>query len=86
MLRKPTKPDDPAQSKRFIETDKKVGADDEEALEPRSRKSPRNALNKTEIEHRYTVGFQFNRNNELYVAFSSFWIKQSVRLYGQTRH
>jgi hypothetical protein len=28
-----TKPDDPAQSKRFIETAEQVGADDEEALE-----------------------------------------------------
>ena len=32
MPRKPTKPDDPEQSKRFIETAEEVGADDEEAL------------------------------------------------------
>jgi hypothetical protein len=34
MPRKPTKPDDPEQSKRFIETAKEVGADtDDKALE-----------------------------------------------------
>ncbi len=33
MPRKPTKPDDPAQSKRFIETAEEVGADDDAALE-----------------------------------------------------
>lgn len=34
MTRKPTKPDDPEQSKRFIETAEEVGADtDDEALE-----------------------------------------------------
>jgi hypothetical protein len=33
MPRKPTKPDDPEQSKRFIETAEKVEADDEKALE-----------------------------------------------------
>jgi hypothetical protein len=34
MPRKPTKPDDPKQSKRFIETAEEVGADtDDEALE-----------------------------------------------------
>jgi len=33
MPRKPTKPDDPEQSKRFIETAEEVGADDEDALE-----------------------------------------------------
>jgi len=33
MTRKPTKPDDPEQSKRFIETAEEVEADDEEALE-----------------------------------------------------
>ncbi len=34
MPRKPTpRPDDPAQSKRFIETAEQVGADDEKALE-----------------------------------------------------
>lgn len=33
MPRKPTKPDDPEQSKRFIEAAEEVGADDEEALE-----------------------------------------------------
>ncbi|HWX31887.1 MAG TPA: hypothetical protein VNZ53_31195 [Steroidobacteraceae bacterium] len=33
MSRKPTKPDDSEQSKRFIETAEEVGADDEEALE-----------------------------------------------------
>ena len=33
MPRKPTKPDDPEQSKRFVETAEQVGADDEEALE-----------------------------------------------------
>lgn len=34
MPRKPTKPDDPKQSKRFIETAEQVGADtDDEALE-----------------------------------------------------
>jgi hypothetical protein len=33
MPRKPTKPDDPEQSKRFIETAEEVGADDEQALE-----------------------------------------------------
>jgi hypothetical protein len=33
MPRKPTKPDDPEQSKRFIETAEQVEADDEEALE-----------------------------------------------------
>jgi hypothetical protein len=33
MPRKPTKPDDPAQSKRFIETAEEVGADDEKALD-----------------------------------------------------
>ena len=33
MPRKPTKPDDPEQSKRFIETAEEVGADDDEALE-----------------------------------------------------
>jgi hypothetical protein len=32
MPRKPTKPDDPEQSKRFIETAEEVGADDENAL------------------------------------------------------
>ncbi len=47
MPRKPTKPDDPAQSKRFIETAEEVGADDEEALErtfkkivPEKRRNP----------------------------------------------
>jgi len=33
MPRKPTKPNDPEQSKRFIETAEEVGATDEEALE-----------------------------------------------------
>jgi hypothetical protein len=34
MPRKPSqKPDDPAQSKRFIETAEQVGADDDDALE-----------------------------------------------------
>ena len=33
MPRKPTKPDDPEQSKRFIETAEEVGAGDEGALE-----------------------------------------------------
>lgn len=33
MPRKPTKPDDPEQSKRFIETAESVGADDEKALD-----------------------------------------------------
>jgi len=33
MPRKPTKPDDPEQSKRFIETAEEVGATDDEALE-----------------------------------------------------
>ena len=33
MPRKPTKPDDPEQSKRFIETAEQVEADDKEALE-----------------------------------------------------
>lgn len=33
MPRKPTKPDDPEQSKRFLETAEEVGADDEGALE-----------------------------------------------------
>ena len=33
MPRKPSKPDDPAQSKRFIETAEEVGADDDAALE-----------------------------------------------------
>jgi hypothetical protein len=33
MPRKPTKPDDPKQSKRFIETAEQVGATDDEALE-----------------------------------------------------
>jgi hypothetical protein len=33
MPRKPTKPDDPQQSKRFIETAEEVGADDEKALD-----------------------------------------------------
>lgn len=34
MPRNPTKPDDPEQSKRFLDTAKEVGADqDEEALE-----------------------------------------------------
>ncbi len=33
MPRKPTKPDDPEQSKQFIETAEEVGADDEQALE-----------------------------------------------------
>ena len=34
MPRKPTKPDDPEQSKRFIETAEEVGADtDDQALE-----------------------------------------------------
>ena len=34
MPRKPTKPDDPEQSRRFIETAEQVGADtDDEALE-----------------------------------------------------
>jgi hypothetical protein len=32
MPRKPTKPDDPAQSKRFIEAAEEVGADDDNAL------------------------------------------------------
>jgi hypothetical protein len=36
--RKTTKPDDPAQSKRFIETAEQVGADDEKALEDAFRK------------------------------------------------
>jgi len=38
MPRKPTKPDDPKQSKRFIETAEQVGADDEEALEQAFKK------------------------------------------------
>ena len=33
MPRKSSKPDDPEQSKRFIETAEEVGADDEEALD-----------------------------------------------------
>ena len=33
MPRKPTKPDDPEQSKRFIETAEQVGADEEGPLE-----------------------------------------------------
>jgi hypothetical protein len=33
MPRKPTKPDDPEQSKRFIETAEQVEADDEDVLE-----------------------------------------------------
>lgn len=33
MPRKPTKPDDPEQSKRFIETAEEVGADEEDTLE-----------------------------------------------------
>jgi hypothetical protein len=33
MPRKPTKPDNPEQSKRFIDTAKEVGADDESALD-----------------------------------------------------
>lgn len=33
MPRKPTKPDDTEQSKRFIETAEEVGADDADALE-----------------------------------------------------
>lgn len=33
MPRKPTKPDDSEQSKRFIETAEEVGADDEKTLE-----------------------------------------------------
>jgi hypothetical protein len=33
MARKPTKPDDIEQSKRFIETAEEVGADDEDALQ-----------------------------------------------------
>jgi hypothetical protein len=33
MPRKPTKPDDPEQSKQFIETAEEVGATDDEALE-----------------------------------------------------
>jgi hypothetical protein len=42
MGRKPTpKPDDPAQSKRFIETAEEVGADDDEALERAFKKIAR---------------------------------------------
>jgi hypothetical protein len=33
MPRKPTKPDDPEQSKRFIETAEEVGADEASALD-----------------------------------------------------
>lgn len=33
MSRKPTKPDNSEQSKRFIETAEQVGADDEDAVE-----------------------------------------------------
>jgi hypothetical protein len=33
MPRKPTKPDDPEQSKRFIEIAEEVGADDKDALD-----------------------------------------------------
>lgn len=33
MPRKPKKPDDPEQSKRFIETAREVGADSDDALE-----------------------------------------------------
>jgi hypothetical protein len=33
MARKPTKPDDPEQSKRFIETAEQAGADDEKTLD-----------------------------------------------------
>jgi methylphosphotriester-DNA--protein-cysteine methyltransferase len=33
MPRKPTKPDDPEQSKRFIEAAEEVGAEDDEALD-----------------------------------------------------
>lgn len=38
MPRKPTKPDDPEQSKRFIETAEQVGADDEDTLEQSFKK------------------------------------------------
>jgi len=44
MPRKPTKPDDAEQSKRFLETAEEVGADDEQALERAFKKiapSPR---------------------------------------------
>lgn len=38
MPRKPTKPDDAEQSKRFIKTAEEVGADDEDAVERALRK------------------------------------------------
>ena len=41
MSRKPTKPDDPAQSKRFIELAEEVGADDSEVLKSFMKKAPR---------------------------------------------
>jgi hypothetical protein len=48
MPRKPTKPDDPEQSKRFIEAAEEVGADrDEEALERAFKKiSSKSSVNR----------------------------------------
>jgi hypothetical protein len=51
MPRKPSKPDDPEQSKRFIETAEEVGADDEEALQ-RAFKKISSAPKKPETKSR----------------------------------
>lgn len=44
MPRKPTKPDDPEQSKRFIETAEEVGATDDKALERALKKIARSEV------------------------------------------
>jgi len=52
MPRKPTKPDDPAQSKRFIETAEEVGADDSEALKSFMEKTPRKKRDEKAVKSR----------------------------------
>ena len=48
MPRKPSKPDDPEESKRFIETAEEVGADDEKALERAFKKMAATWVGKSE--------------------------------------
>lgn len=53
MPRKATKPDDPEQSKRFIETAEEVGADDEKTLDRAFKKIvPKRAPANTDREPR----------------------------------
>lgn len=48
MPRKPTKPDDPEQSKRFIETAEEANADDDKALERAFSKITSSRLDKSQ--------------------------------------